>query len=93
MSLRNDIVSFWFWGYKGDIGIDLQAPLVQLSYIFVIWQWLQTAIIATKLMCAHMYLFKNADSLCVSGLLAQHLHNTFNVPPPPVLPPVDGAER
>ena len=28
MSLRNDIVSFWFWGYRGDIRIELQAPLV-----------------------------------------------------------------
>ena len=30
MSLRsNDIVSFWFWGYRGDWRIELQAPVVQ----------------------------------------------------------------
>ena len=28
MSLRsNDIVSFWFWGYRGDLRIELQAPV------------------------------------------------------------------
>ena len=32
MSLRNDIgsndiVSFWFWGYRGDWRIELQAPV------------------------------------------------------------------
>ena len=28
MSLRNDIVSFWFWGYRGDLRIELQAPVI-----------------------------------------------------------------
>ena len=28
MSLRNEIVSFWFWGYRGDLRIKLQAPKV-----------------------------------------------------------------
>ena len=26
--LRNDTVSFWFWGYIGDIRTQLQAPVV-----------------------------------------------------------------
>ena len=25
MSLRSDIISFWFWGYRGDLRIELQA--------------------------------------------------------------------
>ena len=28
MSLSNDIVNFWFWGYRGDWRIELQAPVV-----------------------------------------------------------------
>ena len=28
MLLRNDIVSFWFWGYSGDLRIELQAPVL-----------------------------------------------------------------
>ena len=28
MSLRSDIVSFWFCGYRGDIKIELQAPVL-----------------------------------------------------------------
>ena len=31
MSLRNDIVSLWFWGYRGDWRIELQAPVLYLS--------------------------------------------------------------
>ena len=31
MSLRNDIVSFWFWGYRGDLRIELQAPVVKIT--------------------------------------------------------------
>ena len=31
MSLRNDIVSFWFWGYRGDWMIELQAPVPQAT--------------------------------------------------------------
>ena len=27
VSLRNDIVSFRFWGYRGDLRIELQAPV------------------------------------------------------------------
>ena len=30
MSLRNDIVSFWFWGYRGNLRTELQAPVVHL---------------------------------------------------------------
>ena len=26
--LRNDIVSFWFWGYRGYLRTELQAPVV-----------------------------------------------------------------
>ena len=34
MSLRNDIVSFWFWGYiLSDIWTELQAPVIQLGQI------------------------------------------------------------
>ena len=29
MSLRNDIVRFWFWGYRGGIKTELQAPVVK----------------------------------------------------------------
>ena len=29
--LRNDIVSFWFWGYRGDLRIELQAPVIILA--------------------------------------------------------------
>ena len=29
MSLRSDTVSFWFWGYIGDIRTELQAPVFQ----------------------------------------------------------------
>ena len=29
--LRNDIVSLWFWGYRGDWRIELQAPVVWLT--------------------------------------------------------------
>ena len=29
MSLRKDIVSFWFWTYnRRDVGVELQAPVV-----------------------------------------------------------------
>ena len=28
MSLRNDIVRFWFWGFGGEIKTELQAPVV-----------------------------------------------------------------
>ena len=31
MSLRNDIVSFWFWGYRGHLRTELQAPVLSLS--------------------------------------------------------------
>ena len=38
MSLRSDIVSFWFWGYRCDIRTELQAPLEKeserLKYIY-----------------------------------------------------------
>ena len=27
MALRNDSVNFWFWGYRRDIGTELQAPV------------------------------------------------------------------
>ena len=30
MSLRSDIVSFWFWGYRGNLRTELQAPVAQL---------------------------------------------------------------
>ena len=29
MSLRSDIVSFWFWGYRGVWRIELQAPVIK----------------------------------------------------------------
>ena len=29
--LRNDIVRFWFWGYRGEIKTELQAPVVYLE--------------------------------------------------------------
>ena len=29
VSLRSDIVSFWFWGYRGYLRIELQAPVVE----------------------------------------------------------------
>ena len=32
MSLRSDIVSFWFWGYRGDLRIELQAPVILLTF-------------------------------------------------------------
>ena len=43
MSLRSDIVSFWFWGYRGDIKTELQAPVVLLEnkhfkWIFTLWK-------------------------------------------------------
>ena len=28
MSLRNDIVSFWLWGYRGNLRTELQAPVL-----------------------------------------------------------------
>ena len=28
MSLRNDSVGFWFWGYRDDLRIELQAPVI-----------------------------------------------------------------
>ena len=31
MSLRSDIVSFWFWGYRGDWMIELQAPVFRFK--------------------------------------------------------------
>ena len=31
MSLRNDIVSFWFWGYMGNLRTELQAPVVHTT--------------------------------------------------------------
>ena len=34
MSLRNDIVSFWFWGYWGDIRIELQASVDRLVILY-----------------------------------------------------------
>ena len=36
MSLRNDIVSFWFWGYRGDLRIELQAPVAYLSLLLTL---------------------------------------------------------
>ena len=30
MSLRSDIVSLCFWGYRGDLRIELQAPVSQV---------------------------------------------------------------
>ena len=36
MSLRNDIVSFWFWGFRGDWRIELQAPVVRPEYVSLI---------------------------------------------------------
>ena len=38
MSLRNDIVSFWFWGYRGEIKTELQSPLMLHMYLDVIKQ-------------------------------------------------------
>ena len=33
MSLRsNDIVSFWFWGYRGYLRIELQAPMTTVAF-------------------------------------------------------------
>ena len=29
--LRNDIVRFWFWGYRGEIKTELPAPVVWLG--------------------------------------------------------------
>ena len=31
MSLRNDIVSFWLWDYRGDLRTELQAPVIKLK--------------------------------------------------------------
>ena len=28
MSLRGDTMSFWFWGCMGDVGTELQAPVL-----------------------------------------------------------------
>ena len=33
MSLRNDIVSFVFLGYRGDLRIELQAPVIYFTRI------------------------------------------------------------
>ena len=33
VSLRSDIVSFWFWGYMGDLRIELQAPVDIYTWI------------------------------------------------------------
>ena len=36
MSVRNDIVSFWFWGYMGDLRIELLAPVFnQIEFGFL----------------------------------------------------------
>ena len=38
MSLRSDIVSFGFWGYRGDIKTELQAPVVwSESLVCALW--------------------------------------------------------
>ena len=34
MSQRNGIVSFWIWGYIGEIKTELQAPVTQLTILF-----------------------------------------------------------
>ena len=31
MSLRNDIMRFWFLGYRGEIKTELQAPVDKLK--------------------------------------------------------------
>ena len=33
--LRNDIVSFWFWGYRGDWRIELQAPVIRPMFSLI----------------------------------------------------------
>ena len=36
MSLLNDIVSFWFLGYRGDIRIKLQAAVMNVDLVPII---------------------------------------------------------
>ena len=38
MLLRNDIVSLWFWGYRGDWRIELQAPVSTPPYLTNAWK-------------------------------------------------------
>ena len=36
MSLRSDIVSFWFLGYRGEIKTELQAPVIKATSTIVL---------------------------------------------------------
>ena len=75
MSLRSDIVSFWFWGYRGDLRIELQAPVLYCRFYFVVLWDHGFYCITLKPLWSHWWGLNGQNSLVWPRKLA---HYTFS---------------
>ena len=98
--LRNDIVSFWFWGYRGDLRIELQAPVVtqphkcnRTSSISYNFSWFTLQAVDLLFACISFVLF-SADCFFQNHIFRNILSGNNTITPTPGQPrnyvPIDG---